>query len=117
MNLVKRNPDIHAGSIVCLFDKQVKRPLGANLIYNSVHGDPAVNSFGETLATIIHEVFHGLFFDFKLYKRFQKTRAGEKPIFKDANGTYQVRSDEIVEFAKKHFNCKLVVKYMFSSKL
>lgn len=114
VNLIERNPKIHAGAVVCLFDKNIKRPLGANLVFNSYHGDPSKNSFSESTPTIMHEVFHGLFFSRSLFKRFKTLKNGKKGIYRDSKGTYQVRSDTVLKVAREHFNCNFFLfKHFF----
>jgi hypothetical protein len=71
-----------------------------------MHADPLQITIDEAISTIIHEIFHSVFFDFILFERFPKTSKGETAIFLDENGVYRLRSDTFLELAKQHFKCK-----------
>ena len=99
---------VRASSITCLRSENTNRALGGSLLYNTIHADPRFSTVEEVMTSAIHEIFHALFFDTELFDYYPKTSANKSPFFKDQLGTYRVRSDTILEVARKHFNCKSV---------
>ena len=60
------------------------------------------------MSSTIHEIFHSIFFDIKLFDSYPKTSKGKSAFFTDKLGTIRVRSDTVLKIAKKHFNCKKI---------
>ena len=103
---------IHAGAVTCLRSKDNSRTIGGSFIFNTFHGEPTVNPVDEIVITIIHEVFHAIFFDILLFKLYPKNKLGQSATFKDKNGTTRIRSDTFIEVARRHFNCKHLQRYI-----
>ena len=105
VNMVEDDPSLGASSISCLYSSISPKSLAGTFIYNSVHAEPLEITIDETISTIIHEIFHSVFFDFILFERFPKTSKGQEAFFIDSNGIYQLRCDTFLELVKQHFNC------------
>lgn len=106
MNIFEDNFNIHAGAVSCIRRKSTLNPIAGTLMYNAFHANPSINTLDETISTTIHEVFHTLFFDRSLYKHYPPNSEGLSAVYEDDQGTFQIRSDNVVAFAQKHFNCK-----------
>ena len=97
---------IHAGAVTCLRSKDNKRTVGGSLIFNVLHGEPTINPVDGIITTMIHEIFHAIFFDILLFPFYPKNKLGQSAVYKDKRGTIRIRSDTFIEVARKHFNCK-----------
>lgn len=104
--MVEDDPSLGASSISCLYSHISPKSLAGTFIYNSIHANPLEITLDEAISTIIHEIFHSIFFDFVLFERFPKNLKGETSLFQDAKGIYRLRSDTFLELTKQHFNCK-----------
>jgi hypothetical protein len=91
--------------------------MGGTFTYNVIHGDPRYATVEEVLTSTIHEIFHSIFFDKKLFKYYPNNSEGKKAFYKDKRGTWRVRSDTILSVARKHFNCKHFNESNFRSEL
>lgn len=107
--MLEDDPALGASSISCLYSAISPKSLAGTFVYNSLHAEALHISIDEAVSTIIHEIFHSVFFDFVIFERFPKTKKGETALFLDTNGVYRLRSDTFLELAKQHFNCKLVI--------
>ena len=103
--MVEDDPSLGASSISCLYSQISPKSLAGTFIYNSSHADPLQITLDEAISTIIHEIFHSVFFDFVLFERFPKNSKGEDSLFLDSNGVYRLRSDTFLELTKQHFKC------------
>ena len=101
---------MRASSISCLRSPKTNRALGGTFTYNVIHGDPRYATVEEVMTSTIHEIFHSIFFDKKLFKYFPKNSNGESAFFQDKLKTWRVRSDTILKVARKHFNCNIFLK-------
>ena len=108
MNLIEDDFQIHAGGKSCVRRKTTKQPIVGTLVFNSFHAEPTVNTLHETISTIVHEVFHSMFFERTLFRNYALTKQGQTASFVDEKGTHQIRSDHFIEFAREHFNCRFL---------
>ena len=69
-------------------------------------------SIDTLLKTMIHEVFHALFFSPNFFDSyFPKVQVGEESLpyrFLDTDGIYKIRGTNILEQVKSHFNCSTI---------
>jgi hypothetical protein len=104
---------IHAGGKSCIRRRSTKQPIAGTLVFNSFHAEPSVNILSETISTIIHEVFHTMFFERTLFRNYPFNRKGQTPTFINRFDTYQIRSDNFIDFAREHFNCRFLFFFNF----
>ena len=105
-NLLETDFYLHAGSISCLYSEKTNRPLAGSFIFNSFHARPHLNTIQEVISTIIHEVFHSIFFDMLIFPKYPLNSKKESAIYKDKDGTSRIRSDHFIQFAREYFDCK-----------
>lgn len=103
--MAEDDPSLGASSISCLYSALSPKSLAGTFVYNSLHAEPLTIPIDEAISTIIHEIFHSVFFDFVLFERFPRTKEGQTALFLDTNGVYRLRSDTFLALAKQHFNC------------
>jgi hypothetical protein len=96
---------LHAQGMMCIKKKSTNQPLVGTLFFNSFHAEPSFNTLNETISTIIHEVFHSLFFERTIFRSFPLNSNGLSAVFEDEKGTHQIRSDHFINFSREHFNC------------
>jgi hypothetical protein len=57
------------------------------------------------VATFVHEVLHALYFHPVLYRSFPKNRNGDSFLFRDAQGKFKIRGDNVLRYIRGHFGC------------
>lgn len=105
VNIFEDDFQIHAGAMACVRKKKSKRPIAGTLVFNSFHAEPSLNTLDETVSTIIHEVFHAMFFERSILRRFPPNSEGLPIVRIDQKETFQLRSHNFIKFAREHFNC------------
>jgi hypothetical protein len=60
------------------------------------------------ISNFVHEVSHALFFEPALFEKFPKNSNGESFLFKDSNGNYKLRGDNILKEIRSHYNCPTI---------
>jgi hypothetical protein len=102
--------------MMCIRKLSTSQPIAGTLIFNAFHAEPSVNTLSETVSTIIHEVFHALFFERTLFRYYPVNNKGLPSVYMDQSGTHQIQSDNFIKFARDHFNCKLYIYITIRSK-
>lgn len=106
VNIIEDDFQIHAGAMACVRKSKSKRPIAGTLVFNSFHAEPSLNTLDETISTIVHEVFHAMFFERTIFRHFPLNSEGLSAIYKNKKGTFKLRSNNFIKFAREHFNCE-----------
>lgn len=86
-------------------DETTQRPLVGVAILNEPFVRFDDGDYQNQIATFIHEVFHALFFDPVLFKKFPPNSDGQSFLFKDERSRWKLRGDNVLYFLRIHSMC------------